>query len=127
MPVVACSNCGTKNRVDPRHAAEQIAKCGKCGTPFDLNRTDASDDAKPLIVTDATFQSEVLELAGRRSPVRRQPVEAVVPGEAFTLRLVRALDPEAAGGGRLAAGLLDVPAVADAHRVRVAPEPLDDG
>jgi len=66
MPVVVCSNCGTKNRVDPRNAAEQIAKCGKCGTSLDLSKTaDAADEAKPVIVTDNTFQREVLETRGR--------------------------------------------------------------
>jgi thioredoxin len=67
MPIVACSHCGTKNRVDPRNAAEQIAKCGKCGTPLDLSKSvDTADEAKPVIVTDTTFQSEVLETSGSR-------------------------------------------------------------
>lgn len=66
MPVVVCSNCETKNRVDPRHAAEQIAKCGKCGTPLDLSKADeAANEMKPVIVTDTTFQHEVLETSGR--------------------------------------------------------------
>jgi thioredoxin 2 len=65
MPVVACSNCGTRNRVDPRYAAEQIAKCGKCGTPLDLSSAGEPVETKPLIVTDATFQNEVLESKGR--------------------------------------------------------------
>jgi thioredoxin 2 len=66
MPVVACSNCGTKNRVDPRNAAEQIAKCGKCGTPLDLSNTDeAANETKPVTVIDTTFQHEVLETSGR--------------------------------------------------------------
>lgn len=62
MLVVACSKCGTKNRVDPRNAADQIAKCGKCGTPLGLSKAvDAAEHTKPLIVSDATFQHEVLE------------------------------------------------------------------
>jgi len=66
MTVVACSNCGTKNRVDARQAAEQIAKCGKCGTPLDVSKAEAtSDETKPLIVTDATFQSAILESRDR--------------------------------------------------------------
>ncbi len=66
MLVVACSNCGTKNRVDPHNAADQIAKCGKCGTPLDVNTfAKASEETKPLIVTDATFQRDVLESNGR--------------------------------------------------------------
>ena len=66
MPVVVCSNCGTRNRVDPRNAAEQIAKCGKCGTPLDVSEiAESSDETKPVTVTDNTFQSEVLETSGR--------------------------------------------------------------
>lgn len=66
MPVVACSNCGTKNRVDPNNAAVQIAKCGKCGTPLDLSKSaEAANEAKPVIVTDTTFQQEVMETSGR--------------------------------------------------------------
>lgn len=66
MPIVVCSNCGTKNRVDRRSAAEQTAKCGKCGTPLDLSKSvEAADETKPAVVTDATFQREVLETKGR--------------------------------------------------------------
>ena len=62
MTVIACSNCGTKNRVDPRQAAEQVAKCGKCGTPLELSQTGGpSQETKPFIVTDATFQSAIQE------------------------------------------------------------------
>jgi thioredoxin len=61
MPVVACSKCGTKNRVDLSNAAERIARCGKCGTPLDVSKTvETAAETKPLIVTDATFQREVL-------------------------------------------------------------------
>ena len=66
MIVVVCSNCGTKNRVDARQAAEHIAKCGKCGTPLDVSKVEGtSDETKPLIVTDATFQSAILESRDR--------------------------------------------------------------
>ena len=66
MPVVACSKCGTKNRVDLRQAGEQIAKCGKCGTPLHLsNVEDSAAESKPLIVTDARFRQDVLEASGK--------------------------------------------------------------
>lgn len=66
MLVVACSKCGTKNRVDPRQAVEQIAKCGKCGTPLDLSKVeDTAAETKPLTVTDASFQREVLGAGDR--------------------------------------------------------------
>jgi thioredoxin 2 len=60
MTIVACSKCGTRNRVDPRQAIEQIAKCGKCGTPLDVNNAETGDaETKPLIVTDNSFQKAV--------------------------------------------------------------------
>jgi len=66
MPVVACRNCGTRNRVDPRQAVEQIAKCGKCGTALDLSKAeDIAAETKPLIVTDARFQQDVLEASDK--------------------------------------------------------------
>jgi thioredoxin 2 len=65
MLIVACSKCGTKNRVDPHQAADQLAKCGKCGTPLDLSKTVDAADRKPLIVTDITFKQEVLEVSNR--------------------------------------------------------------
>lgn len=65
MPVVACSKCGIKNRVDQRQA-EQIAKCGKCGTPLNLNQTkDTAAETKPLTVTDARFQQDVIEASDK--------------------------------------------------------------
>ena len=66
MIVVACSNCGAKNRVDPRNASDQVAQCGKCRTPLDLNRTvPAAEDSKPVIVTDGSFNSIVLQSGGK--------------------------------------------------------------
>ncbi len=70
MPVVVCSNCGTKNRVNPHHAAGHIAKCGKCGKQLELPpdthqvTQDKPLQNKPLIVTDETFQREVLNSPG---------------------------------------------------------------
>ena len=65
MTVIACSNCGTKNRVDPGQAAEHIAKCGKCGTTLDLSSAgEPAVETKPLLVTDSTFQRDVLESNG---------------------------------------------------------------
>jgi len=61
MPVVSCTKCGAKNRVEPARAAEAQAKCGKCGTPLDLTRaTDQADGNKPVAVTDETFERDVL-------------------------------------------------------------------
>lgn len=63
MPVVSCSKCGTKNRVELARAADAQAKCGKCGTPLDTSKiADQADDKKPLIVTDATFERDVVRV-----------------------------------------------------------------
>ncbi len=65
MPVVVCSNCGSKNRVNPQNAAGHIAKCGKCGHPLDLPANAEAVDQKrplqnkPLIVSDETFERDV--------------------------------------------------------------------
>ncbi len=59
MLVVTCEKCGSKNRVEPQSAKLQIAKCGKCGTILDMTRTSAAP-AKPITITDASFQQEVL-------------------------------------------------------------------
>ncbi|MDQ6652970.1 MAG: thioredoxin [Acidobacteriota bacterium] len=69
MRVVVCGTCGTKNRVDPRHAAGHIAKCGKCGQQLELpDAQQVSQDKplqnKPLIVNDESFQREVLNNPG---------------------------------------------------------------
>jgi len=63
MPVVVCKNCGTKNRVDPASAAENIAKCGKCGTPLELP-SGPEDSGKPIIVADDSFADVVLNSTG---------------------------------------------------------------
>src|SRR6185436_18178099 len=60
MPVISCSKCETKNRVELDRAAAGQAKCGKCGAPLDISKASNQADNKPLIVTDATFEHEVL-------------------------------------------------------------------
>ena len=66
MFVVPCSKCGTKNRVDPRSSAGQMAKCGKCGAPLDVSKgVGAAEKTAPVVVTDASFQNEVLQVSGR--------------------------------------------------------------
>jgi thioredoxin 2 len=65
MPVVVCSNCGAKNRVDLANAAGHIAKCGKCGTPLQVpTNSQEATPGKPLVVTDDTFQRDVLGATG---------------------------------------------------------------
>ena len=56
--VVVCSNCQAKNRVDETRLANSEAKCGRCGAK--LEGVAAAQDAKPLVITDRTFEREVL-------------------------------------------------------------------
>jgi thioredoxin len=63
MKVVACSKCGTKNRVDEIRLANSEAKCGQCGAALEAGVGNGYD-GKPQIVTDASFQQEVLQATG---------------------------------------------------------------
>ena len=59
MPIVVCRKCGAKNRVEPQIAEKLQPKCGRCGTELELKATDG-DTTKPLVVTDSTFDRDVL-------------------------------------------------------------------
>ena len=61
MQVVACGNCGAKNRVDEARLATKEARCGRCGERLSAD----GQDSKPLIITDQTFEQEVLQAKGR--------------------------------------------------------------
>ncbi len=63
MAVVACTNCGAKNRVDEGAAERLQPVCGKCGAMLSVTAGAAGTD-KPRTVTDATFKQEVLEVRG---------------------------------------------------------------
>ncbi len=63
MQVVVCSKCGSKNRVDESRLATSEAKCGRCGAK--LSSTTGQQDSKPVIITDGTFEREVLQTSGR--------------------------------------------------------------
>jgi len=60
MGVVVCSNCEAKNRVDESRLGTSEAKCGRCG-----QRLEAAPDVKPLVITDQTFEREVLAARGK--------------------------------------------------------------
>ena len=64
MQVVDCSKCGTKNRVDESKLATSEAKCGRCGADLQAVAGGAQD-SQPFVVTDQTFESEVLQMKGR--------------------------------------------------------------
>ena len=61
MQIVVCSNCGAKNRVDEARLANSEAKCGRCGTKL----SGGQHESKPVIITDQTFEREVLQARGR--------------------------------------------------------------
>lgn len=60
MQVVVCSKCGSKNRVDETRLEKSEAKCGRCGQTL-----SATQDSKPIIITDQTFEREVLQTTGK--------------------------------------------------------------
>jgi thioredoxin len=65
MQIVGCSKCGAKNRVDEVRLASNEAKCGRCGTILDPRAAGTNGSwSKPRVVTDANFQTEVLQATG---------------------------------------------------------------
>ncbi len=60
MPIVVCDKCGAKNRVEPHIAEKLQPKCGRCGNQLALKSEAQADTGKPLIVTDSTFDRDVL-------------------------------------------------------------------
>ncbi len=66
MQVVVCSKCGTKNRVDAQRLAAGEAKCGRCGASLQAGSSAGNaQETKPVVVTDATFQREILQAKGQ--------------------------------------------------------------
>lgn len=63
MKVVTCRKCGAKNRVDENRLANSEAKCGRCGTTLDAATANGAS-AGPTVLTDASFQQEVLNASG---------------------------------------------------------------
>lgn len=60
MAIVTCTNCGTKNRVADRAAAELQPVCGKCGTKLPAATSNAPA-GRPQIVSDDSFARDVVE------------------------------------------------------------------
>lgn len=61
MQVTVCSKCGAKNRVEESKLATSEALCGRCGAKL----TVGAGDSKPAVVTDQTFDREVLQATGQ--------------------------------------------------------------
>ena len=61
MQVVDCRNCGAKNRVDEARLANSEARCGRCGETLSAGQ----QDSKPVVITDQTFEREVVQAKGR--------------------------------------------------------------
>jgi len=63
MQVVVCGKCGAKNRVEESRLATSEAKCGRCGEKLDA--AAGGQHSKPAIITDQTFEREVLQARGQ--------------------------------------------------------------
>ncbi len=57
--IITCPNCGAKNRV-PKSRVNDRPVCGKCKTPLKISTTNN----RPILLTEATFRTEVLSFAG---------------------------------------------------------------
>jgi thioredoxin len=67
MKVVVCGKCGAKNRVDEAKLETSKAKCGRCGTKLDARTGNGAGPVPtggPTILTDASFQQEILNASG---------------------------------------------------------------
>ena len=62
MPIIACPQCGSRNRVNEDAAKRGRPVCGKCGAALSDITT------RPQVVTDSTFAREVIE-ASSTAPV----------------------------------------------------------
>ena len=63
MKVITCAKCGAKNRVDETKLKNSEAKCGRCGTKLDAQAGNGGG-GKPTVLTDSSFQQEVLSASG---------------------------------------------------------------
>jgi thioredoxin len=59
MAIQICPNCGTKNRVNETVALAHKPVCGKCGAS--LNDRSGANPAKPQVVTDSSFATDVID------------------------------------------------------------------
>lgn len=65
MQLIDCRKCGATNRVDENRLLSTEAKCGRCGEMLEAGATAGSYDEKPAVITDQTFDREVIQETGR--------------------------------------------------------------
>ena len=66
MQVVVCGKCGAKNRVEENRLQTSEAKCGRCGAKLEGVVTGSvPHDLKPVVISDQTFEREVLQARGQ--------------------------------------------------------------
>jgi thioredoxin 2 len=59
--IATCTKCQAKNRIDETAAVHQQPVCGRCGSPLELAPPGTgADGSKPRVVTDASFERDVL-------------------------------------------------------------------
>ena len=59
--IATCTRCQAKNRIDERAASTQQPVCGRCGAPLEFaSQGDSTNGGKPRIVTDMSFEKDVL-------------------------------------------------------------------
>jgi thioredoxin len=71
MEIIGCKKCGAKNRVDESKLATSDAKCGRCGEKLEAaagagaQASASAHDTRPGVITDQTFDREVMQERGR--------------------------------------------------------------
>ena len=66
MQIVKCPKCGTNNRINEAKLATSEARCGKSCTTLDAAAAAGNgQDVTPVIVTDATFDREIMAIIGK--------------------------------------------------------------
>jgi thioredoxin len=59
--IATCPRCQARNRIDDGAARTQQPVCGRCGAPLEFEQPgEAANGGHPRIVTDASFEREVL-------------------------------------------------------------------
>ena len=122
MQVVVCAKCGAKNRVDESKLTNSEAKCGRCGEKLEATAAGAHD-SKPSVITDQSFDREVMQERGR--PVL---VDAWAPWCGPCRMIAPVIDQLAAESqGRYKIGKLNVddnPLVASRYQIASIPTML---